>query len=210
MSDPNNPSPRPSFIIRLWRFLWQPSARFGLATLLIAGFIGGVIFWGGFNWAMESTNTLEFCTSCHEMRDTVYQEYKQSIHYKNQFGVRAICSDCHVPHQWVYKIRRKIQATNELLHKVLGTIDTPAKFEAHRLELAQHVWATMKATNSRECRNCHTEDAMDIHKQSEAAQKVMAPGLKAGLTCIDCHQGIAHHLPKMPDEDEDKDKDKKG
>ena len=210
MSDPGHPSPRSSFIMRLWQFLWNPSARFGLATLLIAGFIGGVMFWGGFNWAMESTNTLGFCTGCHEMRDTVYQEYTQSIHYKNQFGVRAICSDCHVPHQWVYKIRRKIQATNELLHKVLGTIDTPAKFEAHRLELAQHVWATMKATNSRECRNCHTEDAMDIHKQSEAAQKVMAPGLKAGLTCIDCHQGIAHHLPKMPDEDEDKDKDKKG
>jgi len=206
MSDPHRPSPRPSFIVRLWQFLWRPSAYFGLATLLIAGFIGGVIFWGGFNWAMESTNTIGFCTSCHEMRDTVYQEYKQTIHYKNQFGVRAICSDCHVPHEWIYKIRRKIQASNELLHKVLGTIDTPEKFEAHRLELAQHVWATMKATNSRECRNCHTEDAMDIHKQSEAAQKVMAPGLKAGLTCIDCHKGIAHHLPKFPDEDEDKEK----
>jgi nitrate/TMAO reductase-like tetraheme cytochrome c subunit len=37
---------------------------------------------------------------------------------------------------------------------------------------------------------------MDIHKQSDTAQQVMGPGLQAGLTCIDCHMGIAHHLPK--------------
>ena len=120
-------------------------------------------------------NSLAFCTSCHEMRDTVYQEYKQTIHYQNPFGVRAICSDCHVPHPWPLLIQRKIQASNELWHKLLGTIDTPAKFEQHRLALAEDVWASMKASNSRECRNCHTEDAMDIHKMSDAAQKVMMP-----------------------------------
>jgi len=206
MSNPNATPPRRSFIARVWTVLWRPSARFSLAILVIFGGVGGILFWGGFNWAMESTNTLGFCTSCHEMRDTVYQEYMQTIHFKNQFGVRAICSDCHVPHEWLFKIRRKIQASNELLHKALGTIDTPEKFEQHRLELAQHVWDTMKASNSRECRNCHTENAMDIHKQSEAAQKVMAPGLQAGLTCIDCHKGIAHHLPKMPEEPEEEPK----
>ena len=204
-----DPTARPSqknILLRIWTVLWRPSARFSLATLVIFGVIGGILFWGGFNWAMESTNSLEFCTSCHEMRDTVYQEYKQSIHYKNQFGVRAICSDCHVPHQWLFKIRRKIQASNELLHKILGTVGTPEKFEQHRQELAEHVWETMKASNSRECRNCHSQDAMDIHKQSEAAQKVMAPGLKAGLTCIDCHMGIAHHLPKTAEDSEEEKK----
>ena len=35
----------------------------------------GVIFWGGFNTAMEATNTLGFCISCHEMEENVYQEY---------------------------------------------------------------------------------------------------------------------------------------
>lgn len=199
MSNPNNPSPQKSFIARVWTVLWRPSQRFALATLVIFGGVGGILFWGGFNWALESTNSLGFCISCHEMRDNVYQEYKQTIHYQNPVGVRAICSDCHVPHSWFFKIRRKIQASNEVLHKILGTIGTKEKFEQHRLELAQNVWATMKASGSRECRNCHTEDAMDIHKMSETAQKVMMPGLQAGLTCIDCHKGIAHHLPKMPE-----------
>ena len=208
MSNPVNPSPRKSLIFRIWTFLTRPSSRFSLATLLIVGGIGGVIFWGGFNWAMELANTEAFCISCHEMRDNPYKELQQTIHFKNRSGVRPICSDCHVPKEWFYKIRRKIQASNELLHKILGTINTPEKFEQHRLELAQHVWATMKANDSHECRNCHSAGSMDPHKQSEAAQKVMAEGFKAGLTCIDCHKGIAHHLPKFPDEDEDEPKKK--
>src|SRR6266498_5220081 len=89
-------SPQPGFVRGLWRVLRRPSARFSLLTLLGGGFVAGIIFWGGFNTAMEATNTLGFCTSCHEMRDTVYQEYRRTIHFSNRTGVRAICSDCHV------------------------------------------------------------------------------------------------------------------
>jgi cytochrome c-type protein NapC len=62
---------------------------------------------------MEATNSLAFCTSCHEMRDTVYREYKETIHYSNRTGVRAICSDCHVPKNWVHKVARKFKARNK-------------------------------------------------------------------------------------------------
>ena len=49
----------------------------------------GIILWGGFNTALELTNTEQFCISCHEMEDNVYQEYKTTIHYANRSGVRA-------------------------------------------------------------------------------------------------------------------------
>ena len=205
MSDPSSP-PRKSLITRVWTFLLRPNPQFSLVTLLIVGGVGGVLFWGGFNWAMEVANTEAFCISCHEMRDNVYKELQETIHFKSRSGVRATCPDCHVPHEWFYKVRRKIQASNELLHKILGTVNTPEKFEAHRLELAERVWATMKANNSHECRNCHSVAAMDPHKQKEAAASAMSAGFKAGLTCIDCHRGVAHHLPKMPDEDEEEPK----
>ena len=110
----------------------------------------GVIFWGGFNTAMEATNTLDFCISCHEMEDNVYKEYTKTIHFSNRSGVRATCSDCHVPDPWVHKVVRKIQASKELLHKALGTIDTPEKFDQKRLQLAKNVWKAMKETDSRE------------------------------------------------------------
>jgi cytochrome c-type protein NapC len=154
--------------------------------------IVGVIFWGGFNTAMEATNTLTFCISCHEMEENVYREYQKTIHYSNRSGVRATCSDCHVPDPWVHKVVRKIQASNELLHKMLGTIDTPEKFDKKRLELAKNVWKAMKATDSRECRNCHDFDSMNPEDQKKRSRKQHINGMKAGNTCIDCHKGIAH------------------
>jgi nitrate/TMAO reductase-like tetraheme cytochrome c subunit len=132
----------------------------------------GGIFWGGFNTTMEYTNTLEFCVSCHEMDQLVYQEYKKTVHYKNPSGVRVICSDCHVPKQRTAKLWRKIQASNELYHKLLGTIDTPEKFEEKRLKLAEHVWASMEATDSWECRNCHSYEAwISTSKPAARVQK---------------------------------------
>ncbi|OMH36244.1 NapC/NirT family cytochrome c [Motiliproteus sp. MSK22-1] len=154
--------------------------------------LAGVIFWGGFNTAMEVTNTMEFCISCHEMEENVYQEYKKSIHYNNRAGVQATCSDCHVPRPWGHKVVRKIQASNEVLHKVLGSIDTPEKFDNKRLELANNVWKAMKSTDSRECRNCHDFKTMQPENQKPRARKQHMNAMTAGNTCIDCHKGIAH------------------
>jgi len=169
--------------------------------VLILAFVIGIMFWGSFNWAMEMTNTEEFCISCHEMRDNVYEEYKGTIHYSNRTGVRATCPDCHVPKEWVYKVKRKIQATNELYHKALGSIDTREKFEAKRLKLARNVWKAMKETDSRECRNCHDYESMDFVQQGRRGHKEHEEGFSKGLTCIDCHKGIAHQLPDMSEED---------
>lgn len=191
-----------SLLRSLWRLLVRPSTRIGAGILFVVGGFAGVIFWGGFNTYVEYTNSMEFCVSCHEMRDFVYQEYTQSAHFKNASGVAAICSDCHVPREWTAKMVRKVQATNELFHKMLGTISTRRKFEAKRLELAEHVWATMKANDSRECRNCHSYAAMDFHKQGRRAQEKMQEGLKQGKTCIECHKGIAHKLPADFDDDD--------
>lgn len=188
-------------LCRMWQALRKPSVKYSLGTLLIVGFISGIVFWGGFNTAMEMTNNEEFCISCHEMEDNVYQEYKQTIHYSNRTGVRATCPDCHVPKEWNHKVVRKIQASNELLHKALGTIDTREKFEAKRLKLASNVWKAMKDTDSRECRNCHNFEFMDFGEQGRRAIKAHSEGLDAGKTCIDCHKGIAHELPDMHDVD---------
>ena len=169
--------------------------------LLLIVFFAGIIFWGGFNTAMEATNTLEFCISCHEMESTVYQEYKQSVHFKNISGVQTQCSDCHVPKEWFPKLIRKIQASAEVYHWITGKIDTQEKFDSHRLELAKRVWATMKETDSRECRNCHTYNNMQLDEQDKSARKKHLRAIEQGETCIDCHKGIAHELPEEDYED---------
>lgn len=185
----------------IWRWLARPSARYSLGSIVAIGFIGGILFWGGFNTALELSNTETFCISCHEMEQNVYKEYKDTIHYNNHSGVRATCPDCHVPKQWHHKLVRKIQASNELYHKILGSIATPEKFEAKRLELARHVWKTMKGNDSRECRNCHDYQSMDYTKQRRRSVPQHIKGFAEGKTCIDCHKGIAHSLPAMYEED---------
>lgn len=191
------------FFKKLWGWFWGPTAKFAWGAIIIVGFISGIIFWGGFHTAMEATNTLKFCVSCHEMEQTVYQEYKESVHYKNASGVRAICSDCHVPHAWGPKVVRKIQASGEIWAKLTGKIATKEKFEAERWLMANRVWATMEATDSRECRNCHSYDAMNYKEQGRRASEKMQEGLAEGKTCIACHKGIAHKKPKDPNGDDD-------
>jgi cytochrome c-type protein NapC len=168
---------------------WLLGASLGAAATF---FIAGIVFWGGFNTAMEATNEMEFCISCHEMRDNVYAEYVPTIHYNNRSGVRATCPDCHVPDPWMHKVVRKIQASNEVFHWLRGSVDTPEKFDARRLHLAKRVWTAMKATDSRECRNCHNFESMGPASQQPRSRKQHLNAFKIGQTCIDCHKGIAH------------------
>jgi cytochrome c-type protein NapC len=186
------------WLLSCWQVIRLPSRHFSLGFLVIGGFLGGIFFWGAFNTALEATNTEAFCTSCHEMRDNVFAELKSTIHYSNRSGVRATCPDCHVPHAWTDKIARKMQASKEVWGKIFGTIDTREKFLEHRLELAQHEWARLKANDSLECRNCHAYRFMDWTRQSARAVHVHSTVLETGrYTCIDCHKGIAHRLPSM-------------
>jgi cytochrome c-type protein NapC len=196
MQDSSAETRRKGWLARIWGAMWRPSRKLALATLLIIGGVGGVLLWGGFNWAMEASNTEAFCVSCHEMRDYAYKELKETVHFANRSGVRATCPDCHVPKQWQHKLVRKVQATNELFHHITGTIDTPEKFEADRLTLARHVWDSMKSTDSRECRNCHLAESMDRDTQNRLAQRMHRLAVERKQTCVECHQGIAHKLPK--------------
>jgi cytochrome c-type protein NapC len=176
---------------RRWRWLWLVSLG------VLVTFVLGIAFLAVFNMALDWTNREEFCLSCHEMKDNVYREYQATIHYTNRSGVRAVCADCHVPKEFLPKIVRKINASSEVWHTILGTIDTPEKFDARRPQLAQNEWRRMKANNSQECRNCHDANAFDYSVQGYRATNRHMEALSNGQICIDCHKGIAHKLPAI-------------
>ena len=166
-------------------------------TLLIVLLVGGGLMVAGAA-GLAWTNTEKFCIGCHEMKDNVYAEFKGTIHDVNRSGVRAICSNCHVPHEPWPLIKRKMRASFELWGHFTGVIDTKEKFEKKRYELATRVWTRMKETDSLECRNCHHDNAFDPDKQSDKAKARHSTMKEKGLTCIDCHFGIAHHEPDGP------------
>lgn len=193
-----NDKGRPGWWSRLWQ---RPGSRWLLGIPLggFAAFAVGIVAWIGMHWSLEASSTLSFCKSCHEMESTVYQEYLESPHYQNAAGVRAVCADCHVPQSLGPKIVRKVRATaNEVPKHFLGYLDTREKFEAHRGEMAMSVWGDMRDNNSRECRNCHSYEAMAIDMQDRSASRKHSQQWRDrfGDTCIDCHFGIAHDLPE--------------
>jgi cytochrome c-type protein NapC len=182
---------RAKYPSRLMSFLVLGGMAFGVFMVSALLITGGAL---GLAW----TETEQFCIGCHEMRDTVYAEYKGTIHDTNRTGVRAICSDCHVPRPPVDLIKRKMAASLEVWGHLTGVIDTKEKFEAHRAKLAQNVWRRMKATDSLECRNCHHAEKMNSDLQSEKAKARHSTMKANGKTCIDCHFGIAHKEPDGP------------
>lgn len=175
-------------------FFLKPSNRIGLGVLVTLGFIAGAIAWQQFNNVMDATSTEEFCVSCHSM-ETPLEELKQTVHWSNNSGVRATCPDCHLPHDKTPKYARKMQASREVLAELSGKYNEEGSFEEHRAEMAEREWARFAANGSKECKNCHSYDRMNFEKMSKAAQKAMKPAAERNQSCVDCHKGIAHHLP---------------
>lgn len=193
---------KPNFIKRYWRLL-KGKSTVAMGTVAAFCFISGIVFWGGFNWTLAMTNTEEFCVSCHTMKDTVYPAYTKSIHYSNRSGVRATCSDCHVPHAFADKIVRKIQASHDIWGQLTGSINTPEKFADKQLYLAKREWKRFKKNDSLECRNCHDQSFMNFEKQGAPGTFMHSQMIDTGeFTCIDCHKGIAHDLPRVEHLDE--------
>ncbi len=183
-----------NLIKRFWKWFRSPS-RIAVGTLITLAFIAGIVSWVGFNYGLEQTNTEEFCVSCHS--NDVYPEYLHTAHYLNRSGVKATCPDCHVPHEFIPKMIRKVQASREVYAHLMGYTDTIDKFNSRRLHMAEREWARLKANNSQECRNCHNFENMDFSQQKTVAEKMHALAIKEEKTCIDCHKGIAHQLPDM-------------
>jgi trimethylamine-N-oxide reductase cytochrome c-type subunit TorC len=182
---------------KIWQMLTKPSSKYSILALVLVGI--GIAVSGIFavHKGFEHASTNEFCVGCHTMQQN-YEEYTQSVHFKNASGVRADCVDCHQPKDLVGMIETKLMASKDVYNQfITKKIDTPEKFEEHRLELAQMVWKRMEKQNSSTCKSCHNYSAMDHAKQSPEAAAAMTDAAAKDMNCIECHKGIAHELPNM-------------
>lgn len=184
------------FFARLWR---RPRSRW-LLGIPIGGLLiiaVGAIGLGAVNYTLHATSTTQFCFSCHSHELNIRPEYEASSHFANASGVQAGCADCHIPHDnWFETVAKKIVVSADIIGELRGVISTKEKYEAHRLEMAQKVWAEFEANDSRFCRDCHNMSAMNFDLQAKKASGMHKRGIKKGQTCIDCHKGIVHALPE--------------
>jgi cytochrome c-type protein NapC len=172
-------------------YLLKPAVGWSVLSLGGLGIVIGIVSVVGFEIGMAATNTETFCLSCHN-HDIPNKALQMTSHYNSRTGVRPTCSDCHVPHAFVPKMIRKIQASTEVWSHIKGTIDTPEKYTAHAQHMKDKEIARMRASDSEPCRRCHDVERMDFSLQSAKAQQYHQAIEHQNKTCIDCHQGIAH------------------
>ncbi|MBF0751281.1 MULTISPECIES: NapC/NirT family cytochrome c [unclassified Pasteurella] len=165
-----------------------------IMTALCLISIGALALWGS-QAIMHKTSSTEFCVSCHSMNPP-QQEWEGSTHFTNAKGVRAECSDCHIPKEGWHYVKAKFIALKDVWHEIQGKLDSKQQYEAHRAEMAQRVWNEMKETDSETCRSCHRFDAMEFSAQTKLAKETHLNAKANGQTCIDCHKGIVHFLPE--------------
>jgi cytochrome c-type protein NapC len=170
--------------------------------LIGVGVVLGVVGSLAFNVTMSVTSHEQFCVSCHEMT-IPEQRLAQTTHGKNTHGIVVECGDCHIPKEMVPKLWRKISASREVVGHLMGTLDTPEKYAAHRDAMHEREWTRMKASDSAECRHCHSPERWVAESHSRAAQLDHARMGQEDVTCIDCHKGIGHPIEVAAESSED-------
>lgn len=183
---------------RIWfprvRGLFRHMRGKTLPAFVTTGAMFGVAGGISFDTALGHTSKTDFCLSCHEMQ-VMQDELSRTAHFRSRSGMRLGCGDCHVPREQPEQLIAKIRAIDDIYGHLVGSIDTPEKFEARRLDMAETVWAGMRADGSKACRNCHSFEAMDFEAQSRRPRDKHNQAMQSGETCIDCHKGVAHALP---------------
>lgn len=180
--------------------LWKKPAKKWLLGIPLGGFVAfvaGAIALGTTNYVLHASSSTEFCFACHSHDAFIRPEYEASSHFRNASGVRAGCSDCHLPHDnWFELTWTKMVVSLDIIPEVMGKLDTAEKYESHRAEMAESVWRQFKDNDSKFCRNCHSLDSMDLESQDRRAARRHSGAAENGETCIDCHYGIVHQEPE--------------
>ncbi|MCK4691788.1 MAG: NapC/NirT family cytochrome c [Desulfuromonadales bacterium] len=161
------------------RKMWILGAVFGVVGAMV------VVLASGF--MVETTNTDDFCVSCHVM-EPFRTSWKASVHGgKNPQGFTAQCVDCHLPHgNFVdYLVTKAMTGTSDIIHNLTidgKSFDWAANTEANRL----------KFTFDNACHRCHHNlTPPGISKGGLLAHRAYLRG-EAKKMCAECHMHVGH------------------
>lgn len=159
--------------------IWVWGASFGVACALV------VVLASGF--MVETTNTDEFCASCHVM-EPFRLAWQESVHGgMNAQGFAAQCVDCHLPHgNFVdYLVTKAITGTSDVMHNLTidgKNFDWAANSEANRL----------KFTFDSACKRCHVNLLSPTMKRGGfMAHRDYINGFTKKM-CAECHPHVGH------------------
>ena len=170
----------------------EGSGKYWIVGLM--GLIVGIFAMLALGGTMNKTSTNDYCMSCH-VHEQADADWKKSLHYNSQSGVKTDCVECHLPPKEdgflrYYMAKAKIGAKDMWAKMTKDTekIDWESKRE---LEHAR------KIVHNATCERCHvnlypegiSDDGITAHLHYEENVQ------KLGLDCISCHLNVGHDMP---------------
>jgi cytochrome c nitrite reductase small subunit len=159
--------------------IWILGAAFGVAGAMILVLASG--------YMVESTNTDEFCATCHVM-EPFKTSWQASVHGgMNPQGFAAQCVDCHLPHgNFVdYFVTKARTGASDVLHNMTidgKNFDWAANTEKNRL----------KFTFDNACYRCHLNlTPPGLSKGGLLAHRSYMRG-ETDKMCAECHMHVGH------------------
>lgn len=166
------------------------------SRVALIGGIGLALFCGVTAFALKTTSTVEFCTSCHEMKVHA-EELKYSTHARDKDGKPIGCSDCHIPAGFGpdYLAVKTYSGFKDLY---VHFVEQPESLNrAHQQLVAR------RFVDDDNCLRCHE----DLYKDAKGEKAISREGQlahdaylgKNGQTrsgCAGCHINVAH-LPEF-------------
>lgn len=160
-----------------------------------AALIGGIALAALFAvsaYGLKATSTVEFCTSCHEMKVHA-EELKYSTHAKDKDGKDIGCSDCHIPAGYGPRyLSVKIYSGMKDLY--VHFVEQPGSVNRAAQQLVAR-----RFLDDANCLRCHE----DLYKDAKGEKQISREGQlahdaylgkngQARSNCAGCHINIAH------------------
>lgn len=184
-----------------WRALFKPSAKFSVLALLVVGIVIGVVGYFTTQQTLHATSKDEFCMTCHS-NHSLQQEVLDSAHGGGRSGIVVECQQCHIPQEPFAYLLKKIIVSKDLIgFMTIDGFNTQEWLEENRRDQADLAREFFRATDSQNCKNCHTRIYENQPEaMSKMAKRMHSRNFKKDIekrkTCIDCHKGIVHPYPK--------------
>lgn len=169
-----------------------------LVITAVIAFVIGMLATFSLEKIDQLTSTDSFCSnSCHVMKAYIAYEpvYINSTHRTTYTGIQAGCADCHIPEglmaaTWTHTV----SGMRDMWSLLVNDFSTREKWNARREQMAFRVRDQMLDNDSRTCRSCHKQEALNPRRERGQRQHELVK--RKGMTCIACHYNLVHQPVK--------------
>jgi cytochrome c-type protein NapC len=154
-----------------------------LVIAFMAGFVLPFLSWWVGEESFTATSNATFCVSCHSMEPFVKSNADTAHGGNNEYGIKASCTDCHLPHNNSanYLYVKGLTGIRDILaetFKDTSKIDW-AEVSEHRADFVYNSG----------CESCHAELEMATD-DSRVHDRYF--GDITDTQCVECHSEVGH------------------